>query len=542
MAPFDQKSIDLDGDKVDPHASEQLEHVAPAQAASQQTVWQELKTVRPLFLRLLILYISVVSIGMDNGLAGFVIGIPAFRRQFGSLMNEEVGYVIKATYTSAWGAAGVGMQTVGAILSGYLADKIGRRWSIRIAASVVVVAAALMVASRHIGMLIASKGLLGLGTGFSVSQSGPYLAESSTPRLRGIAIVGISVAMVFGQWLSSMVIWATGTAYPDINDNTSWLLPFGLQLVFPIAFLALSVFLPESPVYLAQKGRIEEAEGAARVLFSDAYDYRGHVSKVRLEIEAENEHAGNKSSITYWETLRGVDLRRTLIGIVVIIGQVVSGNLFILGFQNYFYELAGLSNSNALTAGSMSTALAANFLSIFLIDWVGRRPLYVYGTLMLAIANLLVGFMSLLQPSNPGVAGNVSVFGFYLWQFVYQCTIGPVAWAVSGEIPSNRLRAKTNSVINLCNSLFSFAMSFAIPQMFNPDAGNLGLKMGYVFGSTSAVLFITVWLFLPETKNRTAWELDRLFEAKVPARRFKTTKFDEMSQIIPSAGTKVTLA
>lgn len=531
MAQQKGPSFDADANPKPLQALEQLEDIAPAQAQDEErTIIQELLHVKPLFPRLFIIYVCVVSIGVDNGLAGLTLGIPSFRRQFGSFLNEDAGYVVPANYTSAWAGASVGMQTIGAMLSGYLADKIGRRWCLRISAIIVVIAAAMMIAARHIGLLITSKGILGLGTGFLVAQSAPYLAECSTPRLRGMAIIGINAFLVFGQWLGALLIWAAAENFPDVQDNTAWLLVFGLQFIFPIAFLVLSVWLPESPIYLVQRGRIEEANASARKLFGENYDYQGHVAKAVLEVQAENEQVDHES-ISFWEPCRKTDLRRTLIGILVIVGQILTGNLFILAYQNYFYELAKIPGSNALTVGSYSVSIVANICSYFVIESVGRRPLYTYGTLILGLSNFLVGFMDLLQGSEPQKAGAVAVFGLYLWSFTYQATVGPVAWAVAGEIPSNRLRAKTNSWINLVNSLASFGLSFAIPQLFNPDALNLGLKMGYIFGAASMVLFVLAWLFLPETKNRTSWELDRLFEAHISAGKFKETKFDEFSMV-----------
>ncbi|KAH6625108.1 hypothetical protein C7974DRAFT_376678 [Boeremia exigua] len=75
----------------------------------------------------------------DNTPVGFTIGVPAFRRQFGDFMDDQVGYVMKTDCSSAWGGAGVGMQTVGAASSGYVANKFGRRWTLGISAIIVIV-------------------------------------------------------------------------------------------------------------------------------------------------------------------------------------------------------------------------------------------------------------------------------------------------------------------------------------------------------------------------------------------------------------------
>jgi MFS transporter, SP family, general alpha glucoside:H+ symporter len=63
--------------------------------------------------------------------------------------------------------------------------------------------------------------------------------------------------------------------------------------------------------------------------------------------------------------------------------------------------------------------------------------------------------------------------------------------------------------------------------MYNPDAGNLGGKVGFVFGATSLLGFLGVYWYLPETKNRTADQLDKLYARGVPARKFHKTELDD---------------
>lgn len=60
--------------------------------------------------------------------------------------------------------------------------------------------------------------------------------------------------------------------------------------------------------------------------------------------------------------------------------------------------------------------------------------------------------------------------------------------------------------------------------MFNPDAGNLGGKVGFIFGATTFIGFLGCWLWLPETKDRTVAELDQLYQSGVKARNFHKTK------------------
>ncbi|VUC23392.1 unnamed protein product [Clonostachys rosea] len=486
-----------------------------------RTLWQSVIAFRSLIPFLLGIYVLVIAVGIDSGIAGLTLGIESFRRQFGYYLNDESGWVIEAKYQSAWSGASTGSQTIGAMISGYMADRIGRIWPLRIASIIILVGAILLVTARQIAVLIAGKVILGLGIGFVVSQTAPFLSELAPAKIRGMCVASINVCLVLGQWLSTIVIWACTSAYSDVNDNTPWLVVFGIQLVFPTIFLIWSLWIPESPVHLVQSGKVELARASARKLYGPAYDSDAHVNGIVRE--AEEESSGEGKSISFWEAGKGVNLRRTLIGTMVVVGQILSGNLFVLSYQNYFYELAGISGSQALTFGNYSVALVANLCSYLVIDTIGRRPLYTTGSFMLGVANFLVGFMSLVQNSNRKAAGSVAVFGMYLWSFTYQFTVGPAAWAIVGEVPSNRMRAKTNSWVNMINSLASFAINYAIPYLFNPDAANLGLKMGYIFGALSGVLCFLSFLYLPETKGYTVQELDYLFNLNIPARKFTKT-------------------
>lgn len=108
----------------------------------------------------------------------------------------------------------------------------------------------------------------------------------------------------------------------------------------------------------------------------------------------------------------------------------------------------------------------------------------------------------------------------FLQGFVYQLTLGTIAWTMVSEIASLRLRARTQGLANIVLAVVQWLVGFIFPYMFNPDAGNLGGKVGFVFGATTLVGFAGCWLWLPETKNRTAAELDELFERGVNVRHF----------------------
>jgi SP family general alpha glucoside:H+ symporter-like MFS transporter len=97
-----------------------------------------------------------------------------------------------------------------------------------------------------------------------------------------------------------------------------------------------------------------------------------------------------------------------------------------------------------------------------------------------------------------------------------------------GEIPSIRLRARTQGLANLCLCFVQWLIGFVFPYMFNPDAGNLGGKVGFVFGATTFIGFVGVYIWLPEPKGRTAADLDKLYASGISARNFHKVKIEDL--------------
>jgi MFS transporter, SP family, general alpha glucoside:H+ symporter len=104
---------------------------------------------------------------------------------------------------------------------------------------------------------------------------------------------------------------------------------------------------------------------------------------------------------------------------------------------------------------------------------------------------------------------------------VFAPAVGP-AMSIAGEISSTRLRAKSQSIGFMFNFFFSTVWNVVVPYMFNPNEGNLGGRMGWIFFTTSILAVVIIFLEFPETKDRTYAELHEMFLAKVSTRKFKS--------------------
>lgn len=105
---------------------------------------------------------------------------------------------------------------------------------------------------------------------------------------------------------------------------------------------------------------------------------------------------------------------------------------------------------------------------------------------------------------------------------VYQLTIGAVGFAIASEISTLPLRPAAQTVILVTQLVVGWLIGFISPYMINPDAGNLGAKVGFVFFGMGVPLCVLFWFYIPETKGLSFDELDYLFNNRTNCRRFQS--------------------
>ena len=126
---------------------------------------------------------------------------------------------------------------------------------------------------------------------------------------------------------------------------------------------------------------------------------------------------------------------------------------------------------------------------------------------------------SVTGPAN-SAAGKALVGLSIVYTWIYGIGQGPVLWALTTEIPSQRLRSQTVGTASGLNFLFAWLVAFFTPYFINPDRLNWGPKYGYIWGGSNFILAVWAFLFVPETKGRSLEQLDELFEKRIPARKF----------------------
>jgi SP family sugar:H+ symporter-like MFS transporter len=230
---------------------------------------------------------------------------------------------------------------------------------------------ALSTIGRQYWVLIAGKIILNMSVGIASAVVGVYLTECAPASLRGTLMANYNVVQNVGYVL------AAATVYGVVNrlDVLNWLLPICLQFILPIAIIACSPLLPESPRWLAGQGRLEEAAAVIRSLRKMTPDYTDeHVWAEVQEIQAAYQEIRSIQNGSGWaELFRGANLRRTLLAIGLQSLQQAQGVSFVSNYTVTTFLSLGIQNVFTIILILYVVLLVSSLGAFYLPDRVGRR-------------------------------------------------------------------------------------------------------------------------------------------------------------------------
>ncbi|KAL8369478.1 hypothetical protein RB595_000004 [Gaeumannomyces hyphopodioides] len=498
------------------------EAVAGVRLEQSLSLLQSLRLYRKAFFWSIALSTAIIMEGFDIILIGNFYAFPAFQRKFGELQPNG-SYELTAAWQSGLANGSYIGQIFGLWVAGHLADRFGYRRTMLLGLTLIAAFIFIPFFAPNIIVLLVGQIAMGVPLGFFQTLACTYASDVCPTQLRAYLTTYVNLCWVFGQIIASGVL----KGLVERRDDWAFRIPFALQWIWPIV-VGTAVFLaPESPWWLVRVGRTAEARQAVlRLTDRDAnpdFDVDKAVAMMSYTNSIEKQAS---EGMSYPDCFKGVDLRRTEIVCGVWSVQMLCGASF-MGYSSYFYQQAGLSTSNAFTMTVAQFCLGALgvFFSWFLMNWFGRRTLYLAGEAAMVIILALIGFVSLAGTQNTPVSWAIGSL-LLLFTFVYDCTVGPVCYSLVSELSSTRLKIKTVVLARNLYNLLSILSNVITPSMLNPTAWNWGARAGFFWAATCAVSFVWTFFRVPEPRGRTYAELDLLFEAKVSARKFKSTVVD----------------
>lgn len=380
-------------------------------------------------------------------------------------------------------------------------------------------------------LFFGGKLLNGVAIGLIVTIMISYISDIAPLRLRGFFTCFIGVAYGVGPLVAFIVVNYTGQKESRWAYRTVFCCQFGFAAV-ATAFLP---FMPESPWWLASKGRTEQTVKALRRLGNSPEQAERKVALIQLTLE---EIRQETEGVTYAECFRKSNLRRTIISIMPMCIQSFSGIAFVAGYFTYYLQLAGYSTdmSFRIQIAQPVLSIVGNLMAAVVINYVGGRNLTFYGLGILTVFLLITGGLG-LGTATPVVQGTVAFILIFSWW--YNVTIGSTAFGLLSETSTSRLRVKTIAIGYAVSQSINVMWQFVIPFLFNPDKANLGAKIAFIFGGLCFFSLIYLWYYQPETTGRSYQELDEMFAKGVPAREFKKYRTEaEMRNEVAAAATE----
>ncbi|EJU00398.1 alpha-glucoside:hydrogen symporter [Dacryopinax primogenitus] len=463
-----------------------------------------------------VISLAVLMEGFDTNLLGSLFALPAFQQAYGSYSDVSKSYTLSAPWQSGISQASTCGTFIGIILNGYLIDRFGYKRTLLVMLVFITGFIAIPTFAPNPATLVVGEFLCGIPWGVFCTLAPAYASEVAPVQLRGYLTTYVNLCFVIGHFLALGVLNGVETW----TSQWAYRVPFCLQWMWPVPIFITVCFAPESPWWLVRKGRLAEAETMIKRLSKNSpINPRDAVAMMvrtnQLEID-------QTEGTRFIDCLKGPDLRRTEVSCVAWAIQIFCGLPF-LSWDTYFFEQAGLASSNAFKVSLAVEGLSfiGVFLSWVFLTWLGRRTIYLGGQLAMVILMLLVGFLQIA--SNKGSKDSNWGQGamLMLWCVVYNGTIGPLAFCIAAETSSTRLRGKTIALARNTYNIVSIVFGIVTPYMLNPNEGNWKGFTGFWWAGIGFIFAVWSYYRLPECKGRTYWELDILFERKVPAREFK---------------------
>jgi sugar porter (SP) family MFS transporter len=434
----------------------------------------------------------------------FVSGIAVLAALGGLLFGYDTGVISGAqlfigkdlhsgTTANEWYVGALLLGAVaGAILSGWLADWISRKWTKFCAGCVYVGAALWSALATSAGSLIAARAVLGLAVGTASFVAPLYISEHTPPKLRGGTVSFNQLMITLGIMLAYVADWGL----KGVHDNWRWMLGLG---AVPGLLLAIGMlFVPHTPRWLVEKDRVDEAKDVLK---------RTRDGDVSDELDEIREISSEQRKVRLAD-LFGRGLRPMLVvGLGLALFQQLVGVNTVIYYSPTILKATGLSADASITqAVSVGiTNVIFTIVAIALLDRVGRRKLLLTGTVGLTIALVVLG-VYFHSPTLQHNASWLALVALLVFIASFAVGLGPVFWLMIAEIFPLRERSKAMALCTVANWGSNFLVSFYFLSIVG-WFGRPSTFWIYAGFGVAAVLFFS-WR-VPETKGRSLEEIER---------------------------------
>ena len=453
---------------------------------------------------------AVLVACLGSFLFGYHLGIvnPAL-----NAISSSLDIATNASLKSAIVSIILAFAAVGSVLTGPLADTLGRRSSLTFCAAPLLVGPAMCAQANSIGEMLVGRAISGLGVGIASNLVPLYVTEISPEKFRGTLgslvqlsiCVGILVAVLLGiPYDPSFPALQESMSFLKFNFETWWRSMFYVAGMPALLMGFAGKVIPESPKWLRSRGKIDEAVKAENLLWGGVESTAAQDDTSKIE-ESEALLKSESATANWIEALFDPRYRKGVwIGALLFFAQQFAGINAVIYFSTPLFAAAGLRNAVLGSVAVSAVNIGGTLVSTKVLDKSGRKPLLQKSFLGMGACCVFLS-LAALNPTLT-ISSYVSLFGTLLYIFAFGFGVGPIPGLLASELNSERVRGKAMSFAFLSHWFFNFC----IGQGFLPVVEKVGISLVWSF--FAAVCFISSALtqkYIIETKGKSFAEIEK---------------------------------
>jgi len=419
---------------------------------------------------------AVYQIAFIVAIGGFVCGwdigiisgnLASIAKDF-DLSPVQEGSVVSVLFAGA---------IIGAILGGYLSDRIGRLRSIHVQNLMYLSGGICLTLAQSLNALLFGRFVMGVGTTMSSTCEVPYLCEVTDARSRGF----------FGSIYEVMVTMGVLASYvcnfSMYGKRDSWRIGFALPAVFAIVQSLLLLGCPESPKWLMKQGRMQEAADIYKRIFGSAHtldQVQPDVSSLReVSIlapgETENPSRGAKVGKVLSNALEFVKKfqRPLCVCFLLNIFSQFTGGTTVRVYAPTIFQAAGISVKTALIYNIVLGFIKfiVVLVSVRIVDSTGRQKLLTIGNILIGIGLLLLTVAFSVDGDN--INSVAFLIGCAFCMGGYSASWGPVLYLCCSEMFPVEIRGRALSLSMIVQNIAQLLATLAFLPLINSWGASL---------------------------------------------------------------------
>ncbi len=449
----------------------------------------------------------VFAISMVSAMGGLLFGYDWVVIGGAKPFYERFFEITSSANLQAWAMSSALVGCIlGAVVSGVLSEKLGRKKPLILAAVFFTLSALGTGWAKTYELFIFYRIVGGIGIGLASALSPMYISEVSPAHQRGrfvslnqlTIVIGILAAQLINLLIAEKVPEGASDLFiqSSWNGQIGWRWMFFAEAVPAFAFFILIFFVPESPRWLTKANQTEKAFPILQKIGGKSYA-KEELDKIKATLN-------NGSEKVDFNTLFQPKYRNILfIGLVLAVFQQWSGINTVFNYAEEIFTAAGYGVSdtlfNIVITGSVN--LIFTLVAMFTVDNWGRKKLMTFGSIGLAVTYLLLGSAFYFELKG------IAVLTFVVLAIaIYAMSLAPIVWVILSEIFPNQIRGAAMALATFGLWIACFILTYTFP-LLNKGLGAAGTF--WVYAAICSLGFVFIALKLPETKGKSLEDIEK---------------------------------